>query len=220
MKVLKIGAGIAIGIVALFLTIGMVLPKDYQVERSVTMTASPDIAFAQVSNLETWNEWSPWKKMDPDMKVTYGDKKEGVGGSYSWDGEKAGQGTLTIKAVEPGKSITTHVDFGAMGQSDGYWKFEPNGATTKVTWGFTGTNEGILGGWFSKMMDSMVGPQFLEGLEAIKVLAEAEAVEAAAAAKAAEEAAAAAAAAAAEAAAAEGADAAAEGEKPVGAGAQ
>lgn len=211
MKLLKILGGLLAAIVAIVVIGGVILPKDYRVERSVLVSAPADLAYAQVSNLERWNDWSPWKKMDPSMKVTYGDKKEGVGASYAWDGEAAGKGELTIKTAEPGKSLTTFVDFGARGQSDGYWRFEPSGEETRVTWGFSGTNKGIFGGWFSMMMDDMVGAQFLEGLQGIKLLAEKDAAEAEElAAKQAEEAAAAAAAAEA-AAGSEGADAAAEG---------
>ena len=175
MKFVKFLLVVFVLLFLLFLGIGLVLPKDYVVERSITMDAPPIIAFAQVNDLTKWEEWSPWKKLDPDMKVTYGDKTIGAGASYSWDGKEAGTGTLTIRGSELGKRIDTTIDFGPQGTGSGYWIFEKEGSGAKVTWGMKGTNSGPIGGWFTLIIDDMLGPQFMEGLQGVKELAEKEA---------------------------------------------
>ncbi|MCO4771264.1 MAG: SRPBCC family protein [Deltaproteobacteria bacterium] len=159
----------------LFVVVGLALPKEYVVERTVTIDAPPVIAFAQVNDLRAWEKWSPWMALDPDMKITYGDKTLGAGASYSWEGKESGSGTLTIKGSQLGERIDTHVNFGPQGEGDGFWLFEKDGAGSKVTWGMRGRNAGPFGGWFGLIIDDMLGPQFEEGLAGVKKLAEAEA---------------------------------------------
>jgi hypothetical protein len=175
MKLVKF---LVLGLVALavlFLVVGLALPKDYVVARSMTMQAPPVIAFAQVNDLRAWEQWSPWKKLDPAMVVTYGDKTVGEGASYAWDGPKAGAGSLRIVGSQLGQRIETAVDFGPQGTGNGTWTFEREGRGCKVTWTMRGRNAGPIGGWFSLIIDDMLGPQFLQGLQGVKELAEAEA---------------------------------------------
>jgi len=160
-----------------FIGIGLWLPNDYVVERSVTVQAPPVIAFAQVNDLHKWEQWSPWSKLDPDMVITYGDKTIGAGASYAWKGKKSGSGKLTIRESELGKRIDTLISFEEKGEGLGYWVFEKEGRGCKVTWGMTGRNAGPVGGWFSLIIDEMLGGQFEDGLAGVKEMAELEAKE-------------------------------------------
>ena len=172
MKTLKI-VGIVLAILVLvFVVGGLVMPKGYQVERSERIQAPVEIVFAQVNDLRNWEKWSPWNSADPTMQISYSENPVGQGGSYSWTGEGAGEGNLTIvRSVAPSR-IETRLDFGEMGSAEGYWDFSHAAGVTSLTWGFSGQNSGILGGWFTLMMDGMIGPQFEAGLAAIKEIAE------------------------------------------------
>jgi hypothetical protein len=172
MKTLKI-VGIVLAILVLvFIVGGLVMPKGYQVERSERIAAPAAIVFAQVNDLRNWEKWSPWNAADPTMQISYSETPVGQGGSYSWTGDVAGEGSLTIvRSVSPIR-IETKMDFGEMGSAEGHWDFSHAGGVTSVTWGFSGQNPGILGGWFTLMMDGMVGPQFEAGLAGIKEIAE------------------------------------------------
>lgn len=180
MKRILVGVGAVFGgLIVVFVIGGLLLPQSYQMERSIQVDAAPSFAFAQVNNVKAWEAWSPWVKMDPTIQTTYGDKVVGQGASYSWTGEATGQGTLTITQSVEDKHLETRVEFVGMGTSYGSWDFEPSGDGTKVTWGFSGTANGISGPWFNLMLDGMLGPQFEDGLSGIKELAETEAGKAA-----------------------------------------
>ncbi len=173
MKALKIILVILVVIVGGYAAWMATLDGEYAVERSEVIDAEPDVVYATVSDFTTWKEWSKWHKMDPDMEITYGDKSAGEGATYTWKGEKAGAGTQTITAAVPNESMATHIAFEGMGESDGYWKFEPTeDGKTKVTWGFTGEFPFFFR-IFGKGMDQTVGADFEEGLANLKTMVEA-----------------------------------------------
>jgi hypothetical protein len=172
MKTLKVVSVVLLTLMLVFVVGGLAMPKGYHVQRSERIQAPAEIVFDQVNDLRKWEAWSPWNAADPTMKITYSEQHVGEGGSYSWKGDAAGEGSLTIvRSLVPSR-IETKIDFGDMGSSDGSWDFSHADGVTRVTWAFSGENPGILGGWFTLMMDGMVGPQFEEGLRGIKKIAE------------------------------------------------
>jgi len=173
MKTLKIVAIVLVTLVVVFVLVGLWLPKEFKIERSIRVQAPVEIVFDQVNDLKNWEKWSPWFSVDPTMEVTYSDETAGTGSSYSWTGESAGEGTLQIKKSIVAERIETQMDFGEMGTAQGFWEFSLQDRVTSVTWGFEGENSGVFGGWFTVMMDGMVGPQFEAGLQALKTVAEA-----------------------------------------------
>ena len=72
MKLVKIVGGVAAAVLLVFVIGGAVLPKDFEVERSIVVDAPPAVAFAEINDLRGWEAWSPWQKRDPTMKITYG----------------------------------------------------------------------------------------------------------------------------------------------------
>ncbi len=173
MKALKIILVILVVIVGGYSAWMATLDSKYAVERTTVINADPETVYATVSDFTTWSEWSKWHKMDPDMKITYHGDSVGEGASYSWDGEISKKGTQTITAAVPNESLTTHIAFDGMGESDGYWKFEPTeDGQTKVTWGFTGEFPFFFR-VFGRGMDEQVGGDFEEGLANLKALVEA-----------------------------------------------
>lgn len=175
MKALKIILVILIILVGGYAIWMATISPTYEVTRSAVIETSPEKVYATVSDFESWKDWSKWHQMDPDMKITYGEKKSGEGASYSWDGEEAGSGTQTITAALPNKRLETHVSFKDQGESDGYWEFESTDeGHTEVTWGFTGEMPFFLR-IMNLRMDEMVGKDFEEGLANLKDLLEAEA---------------------------------------------
>ncbi len=161
-----------LGLIILMAIATIFLPSKSHVERSLTINAPASNVYAQVVNFKNWEKWSPWKKADPTMKLSYSSANPvGKGASYSWVGEKSGEGTMSILSEIPNKEIKTKLDFKDMGTSYGTWKFEPAGNGTKVTWGFDSELSGFSK-WFGLMMDGQLGGQFEEGLADIKKLAE------------------------------------------------
>jgi hypothetical protein len=180
-------------------------PDTFHVERSMTFTGPPAAAFGMVNDFHQWPQWSPWEKLDPGIKRTFGGSPAGMGALYSWTGnDKVGEGRMTITGSQPSSQVDIKLEFIKPWQATNAttFTFAPQGAETKVVWAMDGQSN-----FMSKAiglvwnMDSLVGKDFERGLAQMKSAAEAATANAAAEAARAAAAAAAANAAAAEAAA-------------------
>jgi len=164
-----------LGLIALLLLVGFLLPGKVELSRSITVNAPAEYSFDEVNTLENWQKWSYWNSLDPTMKLTYGEKKSGQGGSYSWESENMGNGKLTITESIPYNTIKADLDFMEAGTAKAWYAFEPEGEATKVTMGFTseyGMNPIVR--WFGfLMMESEMNKAFDYNLQKIKELAEA-----------------------------------------------
>jgi len=174
----KILLGLAVVVVALAGFIAT-RPDTFSVQRTATMKASPDIAFALVNDFRRWGGWSPWEKMDPAMKKSFEGAESGVGAKYSWSGnDQVGEGRMTIEESKPSELVRTKLEFIKPFESTNTtsFTFKPEGELVSVTWKMEGTNT-FMGKAFSVFMDmdGMIGKDFEKGLAAMKTLAEAEA---------------------------------------------
>ena len=87
-------------------------PSTFRIERSATFAAPPESAFAQVNDFHAWSTWSPWDKLDPNMKRTYEGPAAGVGAKYAWAGnDDVGEGRMTIEKSEPARQIVIKLEF-------------------------------------------------------------------------------------------------------------
>ncbi|RAW00864.1 SRPBCC family protein [Pseudochryseolinea flava] len=172
-KKILIGLGI---LVVLLVVVSFFLPSKIHVERSLIINASQETVYGLVVDLKKWDQWSAWHKMDPNMKVTYADKSEGAGASYSWSSEDSnlGDGTIKIAEAVPYDKITLEMYFGGSPEpSWGGWTFEKTQEGTKATNTMdmdAGMNPFMR--WMGTMMDAMVGPQFDKSLNSLKEVAE------------------------------------------------
>ncbi|HET6281492.1 MAG TPA: SRPBCC family protein [Polyangia bacterium] len=160
-------------------------PDAYRVERSQKIEAPADVVFAQLDNFKAWSEWSPWDKLDPNMKKTYEGPAQGVGASYAWQGnDKVGKGKMTVTEVTPPTAIAYRLEFIEPFASVAQTRFtvKPEGEkATLVTWAMEGKNNFIGKGFGVFMdMDKMIGKDFEKGLGSLKTIVEAEAAKRAA----------------------------------------
>ena len=178
MKVIKWVVGIAIGLAALFLVVGLCLPRKFRVERSVTIAAPPQQIHPVVNRLREWPTWTAWNlQRYPDMKVSFDGPEEGLGAKYHWSGDSTGTGDLEITASSPAKGVSYALAFddGAL-QSQGGLSYVAAADGTLVTW----HHEGDLGfspisRYFGLLMDGMMGPDLETGLANLKQRVEADA---------------------------------------------
>ena len=175
MRVLKGLFYAIVGLVGLFVVIGLFLPTTAHVERSITTSASPDTVYGIVSGFRRFNEWSPWFDLDPAAQYQFSGPEQGVGAGMTWSSEKpeVGSGRQEIVAVEPGRSVTTKLDFGEQGQATAQFTVVPQGSGSRITWAFDTDFEGdFLGRYFGLFFDRLVGADYEKGLERLKALAE------------------------------------------------
>ena len=172
---LKILIPVAV-IVLGFLVVVALQPADYRVTRTATIAAPAAAAFAQVNDFHNWQAWSPWEKIDPAMKRTYGGAPAGAGATYAWVGNKeVGEGRMTIMESRPSELIRIKLEFVKPFRATNIaeFTFEPRGDQTAVTWTMTGQKNFLTKGIHLFMnMDRMVGGSFEAGLAQMKALVE------------------------------------------------
>lgn len=98
MKYLKrIIIGIA-GLVIFILLAALIVPKEYHLERDITITRSRAETFEYVKYLKNQDNYSVWAKMDPDMikKYTGTDGEIGFISSWESDNKDVGKGEPEI----------------------------------------------------------------------------------------------------------------------------
>lgn len=137
MKALKIILFAILGLVGLFLILGLVAPKEVTTSRSIVIDAPPELVFNTVNDLSTWDSWSPWKEADPTIQSTMGEITVGEGATSSWVSENSGNGKMTITGNQPNEQVDVIVEFEGMGQADSGWAIEPADGGTQATWKFS-----------------------------------------------------------------------------------
>jgi len=170
----KIAIGLVVIVIAI-LIFAATKPATYHVERSTAIAAAPEKITPLLDDFHNWNQWSPWAKLDPNMRVTYSGAPAGQGAIYEWEGNsKVGKGRMEILAAEP--TLTSiKLDFLSPMESHNHTNFilRPQGSTTQVIWSIDGPNT-----FMTKLMtvfvsmDKMIGNDFDTGLSQLKSVAE------------------------------------------------
>jgi uncharacterized protein YndB with AHSA1/START domain len=162
-------------LVAAIVALGFMLPKHAHVERSISTTASPAEVYAVVDGFRRFNEWSPWAHLDPATRYTYLGPPNGVGARMEWQSEDAevGSGGQEIVAVEPGRSVTSTLEFGAGPPAITRLTLLPEGGGTRIVWTMHASFEdNFVGRYFGPFLGWMVGPDYERGLRQLKRLVE------------------------------------------------
>ena len=173
LKIIALVLGAAVSVI---LALALTKPAAFSVTRTIAIEASPEKILPLVVDFRNWAQWSPWEKLDPAMKKTYGGPATGVGHTYAWEGNKdVGSGRMEITEVVPSSKVLLTLDFLAPFEAHNMTEiaFVSKGDQTDVTWNMYGPNT-----FMTKVMqvfmsmDRMVGKDFESGLAAMKVAAE------------------------------------------------
>jgi uncharacterized protein YndB with AHSA1/START domain len=180
LKILGIIAGLCVIVVIGVLAYAATLPDTFAVQRSISIKAPPEKIFPLINELKTMNEWNPFAKQDPTIKITYSGPASGKGAAHAWDSDgQAGQGRLKITDSVPPSQVTMRLDMAKPmeGHNTIVFALQPQAqgtnVTTNVTWSMTGAYPYIakvMCVFFS--MDRMIGGEFDKGLADLKAMAE------------------------------------------------
>jgi carbon monoxide dehydrogenase subunit G len=167
---------VIVALIAAILIFAATKPDNFRVQRSTSIKAPPEKVFPLVNDFHRWGSWSPWEKMDPDMKRTFSGPAAGKGAAYAWQGNsKVGEGRMEIIDASQPSKITIKLDFikPFEGQNTAEFAIEPKGDSTTVTWTMDGPSPYIakVMGVFADM-DKMIGNDFETGLANLKTAAE------------------------------------------------
>jgi carbon monoxide dehydrogenase subunit G len=169
-----IGLIVLVALVALLVTAGF-QPDTFRVQRATRIDAPPEKIFAYINDFHRWESWSPYEKLDPDMKRSFSGADSGTGAVYEWEGNsKVGQGRMEITEAAPSRTAIK-LDFLKPMQAHNVATFtlEPQGGATNVTWAMDGPSPymaKVMHLFFN--MDRMVGRDFETGLSNLKAVAE------------------------------------------------
>jgi uncharacterized protein YndB with AHSA1/START domain len=163
-------------VVAAILIYAATRPDGLHIERSASIKAPPEKIFALINDFQQWPQWSPWEKLDPDMKRTLSTPAHGVGASYGWVGNsKVGEGRMEILSTSAPYKIDIKLDFlkPFEAHNKALFTLTPQGDGTTVLWVMEGPTPYITKLMSVFMdMDKMIGKDFEAGLANMKAAAE------------------------------------------------
>jgi effector-binding domain-containing protein len=165
---------ILVAIVVVLAVVGLLLPRNIRVQRSVSIARPASLIFATVNSFQLFPQWSPWQNLDPNMHQTTEGPRDGVGAKLVWSGnDKVGSGTQLITASTANRSVASDLDFGKMGVAKSNLVLDPQADGTRVTWTLDiDMGASPIGHYFGLMMDGMIGKDFARGLANLKTLVE------------------------------------------------
>jgi len=175
MKILKRILLIIGAIIVILLIVAYLLPRKWQVERSVSIMASNNSIDALTGNFSNWDLWTPWtKEADSTMRYELIGIDGQVGTVRRWGSKKMGNGDMKITGRVPGEFTAFEITFNnGKFRSTAKISIEKTGDSCKVTWYDEGDNGyNPVARYFGLMMDHMLGPDFEKGLSKLKTVAE------------------------------------------------
>jgi len=167
---------VLVAFVILFIVIVALQPAEFRVTRSAVIAAPAPAVFVQVNDFHQWEGWSPWAKIDPNMKTIYEGAPAGTGAVYSWAGNTdVGEGRMTLTESRPSELVRIKLEFKKPFEATNTteFSFKPEADKTLVTWRMAGENNFMAKAFGLVMnMDKMVGGDFEKGLAQLKSVAE------------------------------------------------
>lgn len=168
--------GILILLIVVYAIIAMLaFGKNYHYEKSMVIHAPKEKIWKQISSMQAVNQWNPWLKLDPNMKLVYSGTPGQVGDKYCWDSKNndAGAGCQEIKELVPYQRQKTEMIFKKPfeGQATSEIILSPEVSGTKVIWTMD-TEQDPMMKIMRPIMDYQMGKSYGEGLDNLKKLTE------------------------------------------------
>ncbi len=152
--------------------------SKFHYERTGLINAPPEKIFPYISNFKMGGLWSPYEKIDPNMKKQFSGPDAQVGSVMQFDGNsEAGSGQLEILRIVPYAFVEIKLTMTKPMHAENIvqYKLTPEGSATRFTWSMSGD-----GGFFTKLIsvfidcEKMVGDQFNTGIANLKTVVEAQ----------------------------------------------
>ena len=167
-------------LVVLVLFLGYVSTRQgtFYYERSGLINAPAEKIFPYLSNFKMGSQWSPYEKIDPNMKKTFTGNDGEVGSVMEFEGNSdAGSGKLEMLSIAPNQLVDIKLTMTKpiFAENLIQYKLTPEGQGTRFTWSMSGD-----GGFMTKLMtvfidcEKMVGDQFNAGIANLKTIVEAQ----------------------------------------------
>ena len=168
--------------IVIFIAVGLFLPREVHVERTVSIQRPPATVFTVLNSYRSFAAWSPWADRDPAAVYEFSGPEAGPGARLSWRGDPrlVGSGWQEITESRPYSLVRMRVDFDQQGSARSYFQLDPVDGGTRVTWGFDtdlqegqGWLGGLLARYFGLFFDTWIGTDYEQGLGRLKAYLEA-----------------------------------------------
>ena len=165
---------ITLGILAILIIAMFIIGKKYHFEKSIVINAPIEKVWGNVNSSKAFNQWNPWMKLDPNLKLTYTGNQGEIGDQYCWEGnDEVGKGCHQITALVPNKKQSTKMIFYKPFESDATSDLilTPEGNATKVTWTMDCELDYPMN-LMKLFMDSQMEKSYGGGLKTLKAISE------------------------------------------------
>ena len=93
---------IALLVVVALLVFIQMRPDRFHIERSAVINAPGSAIVPHINDFHNWPAWSPFEKIDPQLRRSFDGPPSGVGAGYHWAGNsQIGEGSMKIKESTP-----------------------------------------------------------------------------------------------------------------------
>lgn len=174
MRILKIVLVVLILFISVALIGAYFMPKEYAVQREITINKPVDTIFNYLKFLKNQNEFSYWASIDPKMKTSYKGTDGAIGSIASWESKvkEVGVGEQEITKIIEGERIDFALRFKEPMEdtAHGFMSTEKITQTqTKVKWAINGIIPYPMNIMMPMMnLDSMLGNDLQKGLDNLK----------------------------------------------------
>jgi hypothetical protein len=165
---------ILVGLIGLLLVIAALMPKVYNVEKTIVISKPVPDVMNLIGDLTYYSQWNPWQQSDPTTKSTVTGTPKTPGHKYSWEGKKVGVGSLTLNSMDD-----KHIHFVLeilkpwKTKAKDNWMFEQWGdGETKVTWQNSGQLPWPIARLMGPLINKNLNHQFEQGLNNLKKMCE------------------------------------------------
>jgi hypothetical protein len=162
-------------IIAGLLIAAWLMPKTYNVEKSVIISKPPATVKNFVADLHHYSKWNPWQQSDPSATNNISGSAGSAGHKYAWEGKKVGVGSLTLISSDD-RHIHFDLEFLKPWKSKAKdnWLFEAwgDGNESKVTWQNSGALPWPMARLMGPVINKNLNHQFSVGLENLKKMVE------------------------------------------------
>lgn len=165
-----IGAVLVLAVMALL--IGLMLPSQLVVSRSLVIAAPPERVYAVIRDLRHYEDFLPWNAPDSDIVYRYPGATSGVAARMEWQavGSQVSVGSLEITAALEDRRIEMQVRHDRDSRMmDNWLQLQPVEAGTRVEWGMRKElGWGLLGRYTAVLFDDAIGAQYERGLKRLR----------------------------------------------------
>ncbi len=175
MKALTVLAWFTGIILVVFVILLMAAPTKVHIEKSQTINAPVQVVWDYITRFEKFNQWSTWRKIEPEAQYRIEGVDGTVGAATSWKGQKLGEGRLEHLSMKPFSEVRQRLQFFEPFEatSDVYYLLRESAGVTTVTWGINANYprpQNIMGMFMKRSLEN----DFTQGLLNLKDSVEAE----------------------------------------------